>query len=151
MAGLSGVIYAPNALLTASGNASLQIPLVVGMLNVSGNLTVTQTADGSAGAEDTSGLADTLLAGNLEVYISDPQGYFTSDELARIEEAVAGLDTLLAPFKVTITLVSDPALANLTLDTATVSAAGSAASFIKPADAIGEFGCGRSEHRGVAG
>jgi uncharacterized delta-60 repeat protein len=39
--GLIGLIYAPSALLTLSGNASMQDPLIVGMLNLNGNITLT--------------------------------------------------------------------------------------------------------------
>src|SRR5262249_54973390 len=58
---------------------------------------------------------------------NDPSGYFTSDELARIQDAINGLDTLLAPYSVTISEVSDPSLANVILDNGTTSAAGTAA------------------------
>ncbi len=83
MAGMSGTIYAACALLNMSGNSQLQNPLDVGMLNLSGNVSLTQTAEGSDGSSgDASGVADTLLAGNLTAYINDPGGLFTADELA---------------------------------------------------------------------
>jgi hypothetical protein len=124
MAGLTGTIYAANALLSMSGNASLQSPLVVGTLNLSGNVALTQTAAGSDGTGDTSGIANTLLAGNLEVYINDPSGLFTCDELARIQDAINTWDALLAPYNVTINLVTDPTQANMVIDTSTMSACG---------------------------
>jgi hypothetical protein len=127
MAGMSGTIYAANALLSMSGNASLQNPLDVGMLNLSGNVTLTQMAAGTDGSGDTSGIANTLLAGSLSVYVNDPSGLFTSDELARIQDAINAWDAILAPYSVTITEVSDPAQANLTIDTGSTSACGSAA------------------------
>src|SRR5262249_9525357 len=68
MAGMNGTIYAANALLSMSSNASLASPLVVGMLNLSGNASLTQIAAGSDSTGDTSGIANTLLAGNLSVY-----------------------------------------------------------------------------------
>ena len=120
--GIHGVIYAANALLTLSGNAQLQAPLVVGTLNLSGNVGLTQMAAGSDGMGDTSGIADTLLAGDLTVYVNNSNGYFTADELARIQDAIAGLDTLLAPYHVTITEISDSTSANLVLDAGTTSA-----------------------------
>ena len=46
MAGMVGTIYAANALLSMSGNAALQNPLVVGTLNLSGNVTLTQIGGG---------------------------------------------------------------------------------------------------------
>jgi hypothetical protein len=127
MAGMTGTIYAANALLSMSGNAALQNPLVVGTLNLSGNVTLTQLADGSDGSGDVAGIANTLLAGNLSVYINDPNGLFTSDELARIQDAVNTWDALLAPYNITISLVTDPTQANMVIDTNTTSACGSMA------------------------
>src|SRR5262249_2778964 len=119
--------YAANALLSMSGNASLANPLDVGMLNLSGNVALTQIAAGSDGTGDTSGIANTLLAGNLSVYINDPAGLFTADELARIQDAINAWDAILVPYSVTITEVSDPTQANLVIDTGTTSACGGAA------------------------
>src|SRR5205807_5281436 len=92
-------------------------------LSVNGAGAATQMAVGSDGG-DNSGLADTLLAGDLNVYISDPNSYFTADDLARIQDTINGLDMLLAPYGVTITEVGDSSLANLVLDTGTTSACG---------------------------
>jgi hypothetical protein len=127
MSGMGGVIYAQSALLSMSGNASLQNPLDVGMLNLSGNVTLTQLAAGSDGSGDASGIANTLLAGNLSVYINDPSGLFTPDELARIQDAINAWDALLAPYNVTISEVSDPTQADITIDTGSTSACGTAA------------------------
>ena len=127
MLGMTGTIYAPSALLSMSGNSQLQNPLVVGMLNLSGNVGLTQTAAGSDGTGDTSGIANTLLAGNLSVYINDPDGLFTPDEFARIQDAINAWDAILAPYNVTITEVSGPSLANIVIDTGTTSACGGVA------------------------
>jgi hypothetical protein len=127
MGSMTGTIYAPSALLSMSGSASLSNPLDVGMLNLSGNVALTQIAAGSDGTGDTSGIANTLLAGNLSVYVNDPNGLFTADELARIQDAINAWDALLAPYSVTITEVSDPTQANITIDTGSTSAAGGAA------------------------
>jgi hypothetical protein len=124
MAGLSGTIYAANALLSMSGNASITNPLIVSMLNLSGNVSLTQTAAGSDGTGDTSGIANTLLAGELSVYINDPSGLFTQDELSRIQDAINTWNTLLAPYSVTISEVTDPTLANMVIDIGTSSACG---------------------------
>jgi hypothetical protein len=125
--GMSGTIYAPSALLSMSGNSQLQNPLIVGMLNLSGNVALTQTAAGSDGSGDAVGLADTLIAGNQSVYVDDPSGLFTADELARIQDAIQGWDALLVPYHVTITEVSDPSFANLVIDIDTITACGGAA------------------------
>jgi hypothetical protein len=68
-----------------------------------------------------------LQAGDLWVYINDPSGYFTSDQLARIQDTIAGLDTLLAPYNVTVAEVSDISQANIIMDIGNTSAAGSGA------------------------
>jgi hypothetical protein len=124
MSGMNGTIYAPSALLSLTGSALLQQGLVVGMFSVSGPIALTQIAAGSDGIGDTAGVADTLLAGDLSVYIDDPSGLFTSDELARIQDAINAWDAILAPNNVSITEVSDPTLANVVIDTNTTSACG---------------------------
>jgi hypothetical protein len=124
-AGLVGMVYAPSAPVVIGGNASLNAALVADRLQVSGNGASTQVVTGAAG--DNSSNPDTLLAGDLEVYVSDANGAFTANELARIRDAIDGLDKLLAPYNVVVTEVGDPALANLVIDTGTTSAAGSAA------------------------
>jgi hypothetical protein len=128
LAGLTGLIYAPSALLSLSGNSQLQDSLIVGMLNLSGNVSLTQIAAGSDGTGDGSGIANTLLAGNLTVSINDPSNLFTADELARIQDAINAWDAILAPYNITITEVSDPSLANLVIDTSTTTACGGVAS-----------------------
>src|SRR5262249_44339322 len=124
MAGMNGTNYAPNALLSMSGNAQLANPLIVGSLNLSGNVSLTQTAGGTDGSDDSVGLADTLVAGNLSVYVDNSSGLFTTDELARIQDAVNTWDALLVPYNVTITEVSDPTLAHVVIDTGSTSACG---------------------------
>jgi hypothetical protein len=124
-AGLTGMVYAPSAPVVIGGNATLNAALVADRLQVSGNGSSTQVAAGSTG--DNSASPDTLLAGDLEVYVNDPNGYFTPNELARIQDAIANWDALLAPYNVQITEVSDPSLANVVIDDGATSAAGSAA------------------------
>jgi hypothetical protein len=125
--GLSGAIYAANALLSVGGGGQLRNDLVVGTLSLSGNVGLAETAAGSGGTGAESLTAGSLLAGNLNVYISDPGGYFTADMLARVQDAITGIDSLLVPFHVTINEVSDPSQANVILDNGTTSASGSAA------------------------
>jgi hypothetical protein len=124
MTGMSGTIYAPSALLSLTGSAQLQQGLVVGMLSVSGPIALTQTAAGSDGTGDASGVANTLLAGDLSVSINDPAGLFTADELARVQDAIQSWDAVLTPYNVTITEVSDPSLANLVIDIDSTGACG---------------------------
>jgi hypothetical protein len=90
-------------------------------------------AAGSDDTGDSTGIADTLLSGDLAVYVNNTGGFFTADELARIGDTIAGLDSLLAPYHVILTEVSDAASANLVLDAGMSSACGS------PADGV--LGC----------
>jgi ELWxxDGT repeat protein len=117
-----GLVYAPDALLSLSGNAQVQGPLVVNRLQLSGNVSSSMTADGAGG--NTGATAGELLAGNLYLYVSDPNGLFSADELARVQDAINGLDTLLGPYSITITEVGDAGSANLVLDTGATSATG---------------------------
>jgi Ca2+-binding RTX toxin-like protein len=122
MAGMRGVVYAPYALLTLSGSSQTKASLVVGTLNLSGSVALTQMAQGSDGG-DIATIADTLLAGNLNVYI-DPNSSFSADQLARIQDVINTWDALLAPYNVVIAEVNDPTQANLVLDAATTSPCG---------------------------
>jgi hypothetical protein len=94
-------------------------------LNASGSGANAQAVNGS----DTSGggTADTLLAGDLAMFINDPSGDFTPDELARIQDAINAWDAVLSPYSVTINEISDPTLANIVIDAGTTSACGGAA------------------------
>ena len=128
MAAISGaIIYAPVAQLAESGNGQLNDSLIVGTLSLSGNVVLTQTADESDNGGDLSTVADTLLAGDQYLYLNDPNSLFTPDMLARIQDAISGLDNLLAPYGVTISEVADPTFANLIIDIGSTSAAGTAA------------------------
>jgi len=122
MAGIRGIVYAPYALLTLSGSSTTKASLVVGTLNLSGSVALTQMAQGSDGG-DIATIADTLLAGNLNVYV-DPSSSFSADQLARIQDVINTWDALLAPYNVVIAEVSDPTQANLVLDAATTSPCG---------------------------
>jgi hypothetical protein len=125
VAGLNGgLIYAPQALLNISGNAQLRhSPLIVGQSQLSGNGSSTLTN----GADSTNNTAGQLLAGNLSVYVDNSNGYFTADELARIQDVITATNTLLVPYGVTVAEVSDPSLANITIDSNTTSPIGGVA------------------------
>jgi probable HAF family extracellular repeat protein len=120
--GLTGTVYAPAALLTLGGNATLAGAAVVNQLSLSGNASSTQSSDGSdVSAGSTPG---ELVAGDVLIYINDPTGLFTSDELARIQDAVNAVNALVAPYGVTVAETTDSTAANVTLDTGSTSAAG---------------------------
>ena len=128
MAGMSGTIYAANALLSMSGNSSLQNPLDVGMLNLSGNVALTQTRRGATARATPRGIANTLLAGDLSVYINDPRRGCSPPTSWRGSRTRSTPGTpSWSPYNVTITEVSDPTLANIVIDTGTTSACGGAA------------------------
>jgi hypothetical protein len=119
--GLSGTVYAPAALLSLSGNASLQGAVVVNQLSLSGLATSTLAVEGVGGGTGTAGQ---LLAGDLVVYVNDPGGLFTPAEQDRIQDAVNVAAAVVAPYGVSISETTDPAAANVVIDTGSTSAAG---------------------------
>jgi hypothetical protein len=66
-----------------------------------------------------------LLGGDVALYVDNSSGLLTSDELARIDAAVAAVDAIIGTYGVTITEVGDSAAANFVIDTASTSAVGS--------------------------
>jgi hypothetical protein len=81
-----------------------------------------QAADGSDGSGGST--AGQLLGGDLEVYVSDPSGQFTADELARIQDAVNAVDAVVEPFGVSVAETTDSTPANVTINTGSSSAVG---------------------------
>ena len=120
--GITGMIYAPKALLSVSGNTELtsHVPMVVDALQLTGNASSSLVSEGGGTA------AGELLAGDLTLYINDPSGYprFREPPGARIDDSIANLDNLLVPYSVVVTLSTDASTANLVLDTDTTSPAG---------------------------
>jgi hypothetical protein len=89
---------------------------------------------GNSAAVDTSTLPATtdnygfgLTGSNLELYVDNSNGNLSSDELARIDDAVAAIDSVTAAYGVTITEVSDPTQANMMLRMDTSTALGGSA------------------------
>ena len=123
---IRGAIYAPGALLTLTGNSQMRGPIIVGTLAMSGNGSLTQPADGSPTLGDDAWVAGELLGADLSVYVDNAGGLFSADELARIQDAVTGIDALLAPYSVNVGLVTDIAWANVVITTAAASASGGA-------------------------
>jgi hypothetical protein len=119
--GINGIVYAPAALLSLTGSAQLKSPALVDQLTLNGN-GGTLTADGTDNSFSTT--AGHLLARDLFLYVSEATGSFTAEELARLQDAVSGIDHLLAPYGVTISEVSSVGSANLVLDTGTTSTSG---------------------------
>jgi hypothetical protein len=63
----------------------------------------------------------------VDLYVDNSKGDLTSDELARIQDAVTSIDTTIAPYGVVINEVNDPTQANVTLNMNTTSSLGGAA------------------------
>jgi Bacterial Ig-like domain (group 3)/Periplasmic copper-binding protein (NosD) len=122
MAGIGGTIYAPAALLYLNGDATINGALVVNELTVTGDAASTQSVDGSDIAAGST--AGQLLGGDLYVYVNDPNSLFTSDQLARIQDAVNAVNTLVQPYGVSVMETTDSTLANVVIDTSTTSGAG---------------------------
>jgi hypothetical protein len=116
-------IYAKSALLALGGNSTLQsqVSLVVDRYQISGNGSSSLTTDGVGGSGSTAG---ELLAKDLYVYVNDPAGYLNAAARSRLDDAVASLDVLLAPYDVLVTETTDYSAANLVVTPATTSPAG---------------------------
>jgi hypothetical protein len=68
-----------------------------------------------------------LLGGEVDLYVANSNDDLTSDELARIGDAVTSIDATIAPYGVMIVEVGDPTQANVTLNMNTTSSLGGAA------------------------
>jgi hypothetical protein len=119
--GIGGTLYAPQALLTVGGSAQVGGSLVVNRLQLTGNGSSTLVSDGGGGTDASVG---ELVAGDLAMYVDNSGGSLTSDELARIDDAVASYNALLAPYSVAITEVSSADQANVVLSASTSSPCG---------------------------
>jgi hypothetical protein len=80
----------------------------------------------SATNADASATAGQLLAGDLTLLVDDSSGLLTSEELARIQEAVSALNAVVAPYGVTIYRVDAAyaASANVVVHVSTTSVVG---------------------------
>jgi hypothetical protein len=120
--GVSGTVYAPAALVTVSGSAALNLPIIADRLKLTGGGSTSLAVDGADGSDGA--VAGELLGGDLNVHVSDPSGLFTAAELARIQDAITSIDTEIAPYGVTVAEVGDAADANVVIDTGTTTPAG---------------------------
>src|SRR5262249_14502690 len=66
-----------------------------------------------------------LLGGDITLYVDNTNGDLTADELARIQDAVTAADSVTEPYGVKVEEVTDPTLADVTLNIDTTSAVGS--------------------------
>jgi hypothetical protein len=118
---VTGAVYAPDALVTLSGDVTLKGGIIADRLSMSNSSSSSLAADGSTTTDNSAG---ELLAGDLSVYVDDMSGAFTPDELARIQETVNRLNALLVPYSVTVTEVSDPVAANVVIEISSTSPVG---------------------------
>jgi hypothetical protein len=81
---------------------------------------LTTSAAGGTGPAGT----NALLAGDITLYVDNTNGDLTADELARIQDAVTAADVVTEPYGVAVTEVTDPTLADVTLNMDTTSAVG---------------------------
>jgi hypothetical protein len=65
-----------------------------------------------------------LLGGDITLYVDNTNGDLTADELARIQDAVTAADAVTEPYGVAVTEVTDPTVADVTLNMDTTSAVG---------------------------
>jgi hypothetical protein len=92
--------------------------------------TVTLSKTGSASgltttaAGGTSTAVGALLGGDIDLYVDNTNGDLTADELARVQDAVTAADAVTAPYGVAVVEITDPTLADVTLNMDTTSAVG---------------------------
>jgi hypothetical protein len=65
-----------------------------------------------------------LLGGDIDLYVDNTNGDLTADELARLQDAVNAANAVTEPYGVAVTEVTDPTLADVTLNMDTTSAVG---------------------------
>jgi hypothetical protein len=82
-------------------------------------------ADSGTGAGQAGGGA--LLGGELAVFVDNSTGSFTSDELARVDDAIAALNAIVTPYGATIVKAASADTADTVLTIAATSPSGGAA------------------------
>jgi parallel beta-helix repeat protein len=76
------------------------------------------------GTSGTTATVGGLLGGDITLYVDNTNGDLTADELARIQDAVTAAVAVTEPYGVAVTEVTDPTLADVTLNMDTTSAVG---------------------------
>jgi uncharacterized delta-60 repeat protein len=125
----------------AAGSYTVTLILADGTVQTK---TVTLSANGAAAgllADGTTAAgqatAGALLGGDVAVYVDNSSGLFTTDELNRINDAVAAVDSVVGAYGVTVALTSDSTLADVVVDTASTSAVGGFADGVLGCEAAG--------------
>ena len=97
--GINGFVYAPKALLTLSGSVStVRTGIIVDRLNTSGTASSGLTST-SSGTEDGTPAGE-LLSTSLFVYVNSSSIQLSSDQLARIYDAITSIDSLIEAYGV---------------------------------------------------
>jgi hypothetical protein len=125
-----GTIYAPKAQLTLSGNGELKASLIVDTLRLSGNAVASLTAgSGSGDAESAILAAGQLRTGVTWVSIQGDPAEVTTQQLARIRDAIATINGTFETYRVSLVEVdaSAGAIADIRIVAAASSPCGSAA------------------------
>src|SRR5262249_54443517 len=92
--------------------------------------TITLTSSHSSAGLTTSTAGSTstapggLLGGDINLYVDNTNGDLTADELTRIQDAVTAVDAMTEPSGVAVQEITDPTLADVTLNMDTTSAVG---------------------------
>jgi parallel beta-helix repeat protein len=113
--GLTAGSYAV-VLTLADGTVQTRVIQLTKNGNLSGLTTVAAGGTGTAPGG--------LVGGNIILYVDNTNGDLTADELARIQNAVTAADAVTEPYGVAVTEVTDPTLADVTLNMDTTSAVG---------------------------
>jgi titin len=113
-----GLTAGSYAILLTLADGTVQKKVI--QLTKSGNSAGLTTV--SAGGTDA--VPGGLLGGDIDLYVDNTNGNLTADELARIQDAVAAADAVTEPYGVAVTEVTDPTLADVTLNMDATSAVG---------------------------
>jgi parallel beta-helix repeat protein len=111
----------------AVGTYEILLTLADGTLQTKTLQIVTKCGSNGLIVNGTSGTTTTvggLLGGDITLYVDNTNGDLTADELTRVQDAVTAVDAVTEPYGVKVEEVSDPTLADVTLNMDITSAVG---------------------------
>jgi hypothetical protein len=117
--GFATGFYTITATLNDGSNSTITKTIQLRGTGGDAKLVIDASGSGTAGA-------GALLAGDLTLYVDNSSGSFTTDELARIQDAISGVEALVSAYGTNIFQVdaSVGTDANIIVDTSTASAVG---------------------------